>query len=526
MAAEDLTEADLEFLRPFALKIDSDVSGATFKKFTKAFPKANVSTWQNIHKRVTQLSGFQPELYDCCVNSCCCFVGPHSEHDTCPYCTEPRRDPKGRPRKSFVYLPIIPRLKAYLGNPDMADKMQYRAGGRPGDYVRDPDIMKDIYDARHYQELQQKKIVVNGRELPRRFFEDPRDVALGLSTDGFAPFRRRTKTAWPLILYNYNLPPDIRFKLNYILGLGVIPGPKKPHDLDSFIWPLTQELLRLSIGVPTYDSLSKEFFVLCAFLILVFGDIPAISMVMSMKGHNGLSPCRMCEIRGIRIPDSNNPIHYVPLDRSRHPDVTASPDAVPTYDPANLPLRSHETLLDQAREVQFARTENESERLAKQYGIKAVPLLHVLPSLSFPASFPYDFMHLLWENVVKNLMHLWTGQYKGLDTGTEQYEILGTVWDAIGEASGKSGDTIPGQFGPRPPNVSTDKISWTADTRSFWFQYVGPVLLQGRFTRRKYYTHFVSLVRLIRKCLQYEMPVSDIGEIRQGVIQWVKEYEE
>ena len=327
-------------------------------------------------------------------------------------------------------------------------------------------------------------------------------------------------------MYNYNLPSDIRFKLKYVLGLGVIPGPKKPHDMDSFLWLVTQELLHLAIGVHAYDSLSAEFFALRAFLILVFGDIPAISMVMCMKGHNGLSPCHMCEIKGIRIPGSSNPIHYVPLDHTRHPNVTTSPNVTKMYDPAHLPLQMHNTFLSQAREVQFARTERDSDELAKKYGIKGLPLLHVLSSLLFPASFPYDFMHLIWENIIKNLMQLSTRQYKGLDTRHKEYEILPTIWDAIREASVNSGDTIPGQFGPWPPNVASDKTSWMADTRSFWIQYVRPALLSNRFTRQKYYTHFISLVCLLRKCLQYEMPVTAVDEIHRGFIQWVKEYKE
>ena len=51
-------------------------------------------------------------------------------------------------------------------------------------------------------------------------------------------------------------------------------------------------------------------------------------------------------------------------------------------------------------------------------------------------------MHLLWENVVKNLMQLWTGHYKGLDTGSEDYEIDPTIWEAIGAASAASGSVL------------------------------------------------------------------------------------
>ncbi|KAI0770690.1 hypothetical protein C8Q74DRAFT_1202285 [Fomes fomentarius] len=134
-------------------------------------------------------------------------------------------------------------------------------------------------------------------------------------------------------------------------------------------------------------------------------------------------------------------------------------------------------------------------------------------------------MHLLWENVVKNLMMLWTRQYKGLNAGCEEYELHPNVWDAIGEASAHSGNMIPGVFGPRLPNVASDKMSWTADTRSFWIQYVGPVLLDNRFIHRRYYDHFVLLVCLIRRCLQFELKIVEITEIRQGFIKWVQDYE-
>lgn len=384
-------------------------------------------------------------------------------------------------------------------------------------------------DSQHYRSLLEKKVKVGDKELPHRYFQDPRDVALGLSTDGFAPFKRRSKTAWPLILINYNLPPEIRTLLEHVMCLGIIPGPKKPVDFDSFLWPFSRELLRLMGGVHAYDSLSDSFFPLRAFLILVFGDIPAISMVMRMKGHNGVCPCRMCKITAIRIPDSRNPIHYVPLHRAHHPLMHSStPDSPQTsiYDPRNLPLRTHDELMAHAHQVQFAHSAAEEDRLAKEYGIKGVPLLSAISSLSFPHSFPYDFMHLMWENVVKNLMQLWTGQFKGLDTGSEDYELDPAIWEAIGAASAASGDSIPYVFGPRPPNVASDKTSWTADTRSFWIQYVAPVLLQGRFKHRKYYDHFILLVKLIRKCLQFEITELEVEEIRAGFIQWVQKYEE
>jgi hypothetical protein len=333
--------------------------------------------------------------------------------------------------------------------------------------------MKDVFDSKNYSTLRERFVTVNGVRMPYKFFSDLRDIALGLSTDGFSPFKRRKKTCWPLLLFNYNLPPEIRFHLKHVLCVGVIPGPNKPKDADSFLWPLVEELLKLELGVSAFDVCASEKFALRAYLITVFGDIPAVSMLMRMKGHNGVSPCRMCKVDGLRVPRGST-THYVPLDRSRHPDV-ANSDRVKCYDPLDLPLRTHDEFLEQARKVQFAESSAAEDRLSKQYGIKGVPILSTLSSLFFPHSFPYDFMHLIYENVIKNLVLLWTGNYKGLDEGSGDYTLNPTVWDAIGVATAAGGSTIPTAFGARPPNISKDRTACTAETWSFWLLYLGPV---------------------------------------------------
>ena len=101
--------------------------------------------------------------------------------------------------------------------------------------------------------------------------------------------------------------------------------------MDSFLYPLVQELLKLSIGVRAYDVVEKEIFTLCAYLITTFSDIPAVSMLLCMKGHNACSPCHLCTIQGIRIPNSRITTHYVLHCRK---NLQASQL---DHDPANLP---------------------------------------------------------------------------------------------------------------------------------------------------------------------------------------------
>jgi hypothetical protein len=417
-------------------------------------------------------------------------------------------------------MPFTPRLISMLGNPSKAQEMQYRAFV----HKHTSGKISDIFDSHIYRRLLGKG-VINGASTQHKYFSDPRDIALGLSTDGFCPFRRRKTTAWPLVLFNYNLAPEIRFHADNKIDLGTIPGPNKPKDFDSYMWPVFEEFVRLQYGVRAFDVLADEFFLLRAHLLLVFGDIPAMSMVMRMTGHNGFSPCRMCKIIGVRMPNSQNNQYYVPLDRSSHPAVKESDSAMAVYNAAELPLRTEAEMLRQAKEVRDAPSKAQKDRLSTAYGIKGVSILSYLKSLHFPLSFPYDFMHLIWENLIPNLVSLWTGDFKGLDEGTGEYEFPSNIWEAIGEGTAAAGSTIPSVFGARPPNLAKQKSQYSAELWSIWTLYLGPVLLRRRFRNQRYYKHFIGLVKLLQICLQFEITTNEVQVVRDGFINWVRDYE-
>jgi hypothetical protein len=470
---EKLTAYDLAICKAFAYKVKTQTTDTAWPMTSYAFPQdPPLPGLDQLRSRVAFLAGFKPQLYDCCPNSCICYSGPHDKLTACPYCRESRFHADGQPRKRFTYIPLEPRLRAFATNTRLAKMRQYRAN-----YQHETGKIADVFDSKCYRNLRTENIKIGETTLPQKYFADARDVALGLSTDGFAPFKRRKQTAWPLIIFDYNLPPDVRFHLEHILSVGVIPGPKKPKDADSFLWPLVQELFRLARGVPAFDVLSGTRFALRAFLILVFGDIPAIAMVMRMKGHNGYAPCRMCNIRGLPVPDSAGKTLYVPLDRSTHPNVICNALVVKHYDPRDLPLRTHNEFMQQADEVDLSETNKDAIRLSREYGIKGQPVLSHLHSLKFPLSFPYDFMHLIWENILKNLILHWTGAFKGLDDGVECYELSGVIWRGVGDYMARAGSTVPSAYGVRVLNIALDGVSVSAEMWSFWALFVGPVLL-------------------------------------------------
>ena len=373
--------------------------------------------------------------------------------------------------------------------------------------------MTDVFDGALYQELCQQEVSANGKSYPHQYFSGRRDIALGLSLDSFAPFKRRSNSVWPIILFNYNLPPDLRTHLDNILCYGVIPGPKSPKDVDSFLVPLYDELARLPEGVDGVLNLSaEEFFVLHTYLILLFGNMPAISKLLMMKGHNGHCPCRYCKIRGVRIPGEK--VNYFPLHREDE-----------TYDPRSLLCRHHHQFIEQAKRIIGAETVAESDQLSRKYGIKGLPGLFLLGSVQFPASFPFNFMHLIFENLVPNLIRHHTGDFKGLDAGVETYILPKNVWEAIAGAAARSGDTIPSEFGAQMPNLCTERSNMTAETWSTWISYLGPVLMQARFSKPIYYKHFLKLSQLVCLCMSYKMKRSDVKLIQNGFAEWVQEYE-
>ena len=506
----NLSDDDMNVIRAHNYKVDVNLGDRSFNKLIRAFPAlGGLPSLKRIQSRIAFLLGVQFVDYHCCVNSCCCFTGPFATQTTCPYCGEPRFTPSDKPRKLFRYLPLTPRLLALYTNANIAKTLRYRH-----DYQSQPSTSADVFDGSHYKRLCRTRVTIDGESLGHKFFSQPTDIAIGLSTDGFGPFKRRKQTCWPIITFLYNFPPEIRFKLENIFCLGMIPGPTAPKDYDSFLVPWVEELLKLAQGVPALDAYADCSFLLRVYLILAFGDMPALAKMLRLKSTNAIVPCRACRIIALRDPDGGRNAHYY---------AALHTPSGPSYDPLNLPLRTHDEFMRHALDVAQAEGPLQHD-LAIQYGIHGVPILTTLSSMSVPSSFPHDFMHIL-ENIIPMLTTHWTGTFKGLSVGSESYEIPKTVWEAIGEACEASGTTIPTAFGARVPNIAVHRYHFIAETWMLFATFIGPVVLHDRFTEPIYYEHFVSLAKLINLCLKLEISDRDVEEIEKGFAAWVVEYE-
>ncbi|KZT23109.1 hypothetical protein NEOLEDRAFT_1031232, partial [Neolentinus lepideus HHB14362 ss-1] len=63
------------------------------------------------------------------------------------------------------------------------------------------------------------------------------DILLLFSADGCQLYEKKASDCWIYIWIIADLSPDCRYKKKYVLPGGFIPGPNKPKNLDSFIFP-------------------------------------------------------------------------------------------------------------------------------------------------------------------------------------------------------------------------------------------------------------------------------------------------
>ncbi|XP_056688619.1 uncharacterized protein [Spinacia oleracea] len=102
-------------------------------------------------------------------------------------------------------------------------------------------------------------------------------------------------STWPVILINYNLPPWLLSKSEFLMLALLIPGPLSPdNDIDIYLQPLIKDLKDLwEFGLETYDASTNKRFDMHAALMSTVSDFPAYAMLSgwSTKGRKACPCC-------------------------------------------------------------------------------------------------------------------------------------------------------------------------------------------------------------------------------------------
>lgn len=514
-----ISEEDRDNIRAHNLRMISNMSRRAFNQMRYAFRhKIDIGSFYIINRRLAILSGVDPVLYDCCINSCMAYTRDYLNDNDCPFCHEPRRR-DGKPRRQFSYLPFATRLQGFFQNPKTVEKLAYRS-----QFVASADRVNDVFDSELYQQLLRKHVEIDGQAQPHKYFSGKHDIAFSLCLDGYLLFGKRMRrsgpSATPIVLQNYNLPPTIRIHMNNLICVGVIPGPKQPLDWGSFLVPVDDELAVLAHGLATYDSVEKEMFILRAYLLFKLGDMQAINKVLGIRGHNSFAPCRSCHIKGCRNIIDHDTIYYVPLNAPRMPGAPAR-----AWDPEHLPMRTHNDFLVSLQAMDDAPSKTACEAIGFNQGLRERPLLRRVGSIDYARSIPWDWMHLLLENVCPLMVDHWMGKFKKLDVGSGNYVIPPLIWEDIGLETAAAVRSIPAPFVRVLVDIARERSFFTAESWCFWFIYLAPTLLKGRFQEEKYHRHLCQLVEIMEMSLQFEITYNEIDDLRAKIINWVQDYE-
>jgi hypothetical protein len=144
-----------------------------------------------------------------------------------------------------------------------------------------------------------------------KLFQDHHDVALQLSVDGVQVTNKHNHEIISVIFINLNLPPNQHYKVQNIMASTIIPRPKKPKNIDTFLHPMVDELKQLNTGIDCYDAATDSDFTLRAWVTIATGDGPAVADIMGFKRPgNAYRPCCHCLIKGVL--SSSSRTYYVP----------------------------------------------------------------------------------------------------------------------------------------------------------------------------------------------------------------------
>ncbi|XP_020245318.1 uncharacterized protein LOC109823444 [Asparagus officinalis] len=260
-------------------------------------------TWYEAKKVMDEMGLKCNKIHACC-NDCVLFRGEYENLNSCPVCKESRwkqrrEDSRGKnvPIKILRHFPLIPRLqRLYMSKKTAVDMTWHHNAPREDgkmSHPRDSEAWRD-FDAKHPS-----------------FGMEPRNVRLGLASNGFSPFKLMTggnRSTWPVILIAYNLPPWFAMKQSFFMLSLLIDGPKSPgNDIDVYLQPLIDELNTLwEDGIDTYDAANDETFKLRAAILWTINDFPAYGM-LSGWSTKGYTACPICH--------TNHGSIYLPCSR-------------------------------------------------------------------------------------------------------------------------------------------------------------------------------------------------------------------
>jgi hypothetical protein len=286
------------------------------------------------------------------------------------------------------------------------------------------------------------------------------------------------------------------------------PGPKKPKNLDSFMYTGLHHLSVLQRdGLRIWDSATGHVFTLRPFFFLGTADEPGLTALHGQVGHHGVFGCR--EYCGLGGRHKLGGPHYYPalLKPTNYNLAGCGHDNVDVF---TLLSASQTQYFGNLGKLTACKTDANFRQIQKETGLCKPSLFVGLSpghSSGLPGCLAIDHMHIIAINLPDLLISLWRGTIDCDKKDTKDLwdwvVLVGDVWKLHGQDIADCRPYLPGSF-DCPPWNPADKISSGYKAWEYLVYVFGycPALLYDILPRR-YWTNFCRLVSchgLPRKC--------------------------
>ena len=257
------------------------------------------------------------------------------------------------------------------------------------------------------------------------------DVVLQLSIDSTQLRADQPSEAWVFIWIFHNLPPNLHYKKRFVIPGAIVPGPNKPGDINSFLFPSLYHVAALQHeGLWIYDASDNSYLPHSKPLIIfATADSLGSTAMSGMVGHSGKYGCCLyCNMPSLHRTGDG---HYYPAMLMPH-NYTVS--GCEHSDILDNDLAAHCTHLDlkYQRNLDYllaANTQSDFHVWRLEVGLCKQTLFSGLPYQPLPVLnvFTMDIMHLTVLNDPDLFIKLFTGRlnvYEPDDRSTWDWAVF------------------------------------------------------------------------------------------------------
>ena len=358
----------------------------------------------------------------------------------------------------------------------------------------------------------------------------PQDIVLMISLDGAQLYDSKESDCWIYIWIIVNLPPDKHYRKLHVRPGGFIPGPNKPKNVDSFLFPGIHHLAALQAeGLPIWNAQTDSQYISNLYLLFTTADGPGLVYWNGMVGHSGKNGC--CMYCGVLSRRKTKGKHYYPALLKPRDHCTQGSDH-PDINVFKLPPGGCAEYADHLQTIISVPNQTQWDKQKTKTGLTKPPLILALSpsrSLGVPLCMTTDIMHLA-GNISNLLVSLWRGTIDHAaddDPADWPWVVLSDedVWRAHGKAVEHAGHHLPSLYDRKPCNIA-EKINTQYKTWEFQLYIFGlaPILLYNVLPT-EYWANYCKLVRGFQIMCQSALSKEELLDAHALLCSWEHEFE-